>query len=311
MSEPQRRTYVGVDIGGTRTRMAIVDDLGRVLADRDDATPAGNFGEDLVTWLDATYHLLLGETDSYPNPEAIGVGVPGILEPARTAVVRAVNLPFIEGLPLQDRLVERTGLKTFLDSDAVSAGWGEFCARDRQQKRFGYLTIGTGVGGTVILGGEIMRHAHNTAGHIGHLICDTDADAPLCSCGTRGCLEAIVSGVALNEAAEKAGFEDGISHVESAFQDGEPSAIDFVNGVARSLSFGLIDLAHLYALDILVAGGGVVQVLPSLVRTAGQIAAESGSTLVSDSMRVELCALGQYAGVVGAALLAAEHVHPR
>ncbi len=308
MTEPQRRTFVGVDIGGTRTRMAIVDDLGRVLADREEPTPTGNFGEDLVERLVATYHVLLGETDAYPNPEAIGVGIPGILEPARTAVIRAVNLPFIEGLPLQDRLVERTGLRTILDSDAVAAGWGEYCAREREPRRFGYLTIGTGVGGTIILNGEILRHAHNTIGHVGHLICDTSVDAPLCSCGTRGCLEAIVAGTALNESARKMGFEEGIDHIESEYQDGEPSAVSFVNEAARRLSFGLIDLAHLFALDVLVAGGGVVQVLPSLVRTAGRIAAESGSTLVADSMRIELCALGGYAGVVGAGLLAAESI---
>jgi glucokinase len=308
MNDADRRTFVGIDIGATNARLAIVDESGRIMADRQGPTPTGDDGEDLVRWLEEAYHACRSETDSFSAPEAIGVGVPGVLEPSRSAVIRAVNMSYIEGLPLRDRLIERTGLVTILDCDAVAAAWGEFCVRDRGPKRFAYLTIGTGIGGAIILGGSVLRHTHHSAGHLGHIICDTSDDAPVCACGHRGCLEAVVAGPALNKFAERCGIVGGIEQIEIAHHENDPPAARFLDTMSRFLAVGFVTIAHLYAVDRLVVGGGVSTVLPSLVKHAASVAAESGSALIPESMRVELSALGEYSGVVGAALLAAEHV---
>lgn len=304
-------TFVGIDIGGTHTRLAIVDALGRVLADRHTETPTGGDGEDLIRWLENAYHVCRGETDNQSGPAAVGVGVPGILEPGRSAVVRAVNLPFIEGLPLRDMIVERTGTVTVLDCDTVAAAWGEFCARERSPKRFAYVTIGTGVGAAVILDAKVVRHTHHSAGHFGHLICDASEDAPECHCGARGCLEAIIGGPALAKAARSANLDADINDIERAFHEGDREAASFINTAAKPLAVALLDLAHSYATDTVVIGGGVVDRMPSLAHTAGKLVEDSAGTLKPDGLRIELSALGAYSGVVGAALLAAEHIRDR
>ena len=308
MEEAEPKTYVGIDIGGTCTRLAIVDALGRVLADRETETPTDNAGDDLIRWLDEAYHLCRSDMSSAPAPEAIGVGVPGILEPGRSAVIKAVNLPFIEGLPLRDRLVERTGQLTIVDCDTVAAGWGEFCVREKKPRRFAYLTIGTGVGGSVIVDGQVVRHTHHSAGHLGHLICDTSDEARPCACGLQGCLEAHVSGPVLNEAALAAGLAGGISDIEPAYQENDPAGCRLVEEAARRLAVGLVNLAHVYPVEILVVGGGVAIGVPSLIREAATMAGQSESVLIPERMNVEFTALREFAGVVGAALLAAEHV---
>ncbi len=304
-------TFVGIDIGGTYVRLGIVDAWGRVQADRITETPRGNDGDDLVRWLEEAYLTCRGEVDSQFPPEAIGVAVPGILEPGRSAVIRSINCPFLEGLTLRDQLVERTGLVTMMDGDTVCGAWGEFCAAEKNAQRFAYLSIGTGIGGAVILGGQVLRHSGHSVGHVGHLICDTGPDAALCGCGATGCLEAHVAGPALDADARESGMEGGVSGVERAFQDGDPSALAFVDRHARQLAIGLINLVHVYPVDVLVVGGGVAIGLPSLIRQAANIASRSASILIPEKMRVELTALREYAGVVGAALLVKEYLRER
>ncbi len=300
--------FVGIDIGGTHTRVAIVDALGRVLADRSTETPTGGDGEDLVRWLENAYHTCRGETDNCPDPVAIGVGVPGVLEPGRSAVVRAVNLPFIEGLPLKDMLVERTGLTTFLDCDTVAAAWGEYCAREKSPQRMAYLTIGTGVGAAVILDGEVLRHTHHTAGHLGHVICDTSTNAPECHCGARGCLESLIAGPAIAAAARAADLPDELDKIELAFHEGDPGATKLIDTLARHLAVALLDITHIYATDTIVIGGGVAHRLPSLVRAAARRVDDTPSVLKPVPLCAEPSALSDYSGLVGAALLAAKHI---
>lgn len=308
MSKDAPKTCVGIDIGGTYTRLAFVDAMGRVMADRQTETPPGDDGQDLIRWLDEAYTVCREETDSAPPPEALGVGVPGVLEPGRSAVIKAINLPFIEGLPIRDMLVECTGLTTIVDCDTVTAAWGEFCARDRKPLRLAYLTIGTGIGGAVIMDKRIIRHTAHSAGHLGHLVCDTTDRARLCRCGARGCLEAYVSGPALDQAALEIGLEDGIMGLEGAYQEEEPKAIQFIEQMAPYLAVGFVNIAHIYPVDTLVIGGGVAIGLPSLIRQAAALAGKSESVLIPERMVVELTALRDYAGVVGAALLAAEYI---
>lgn len=311
MNQTDLTTCVGIDIGGTYTRLAVVDSFGRVAADRRTETPATRDGEDLIRWLDHAYHTCCNEADSLPAPQAVGVGVPGVLEPGRSAVIRAVNLPFIEGLALRDLLVERTGLVTVLDCDTVTAAWGEFCARDHQPTRFAYLTLGTGIGAAVIIDRAIVRHTHHSAGHLGHIVCDTSEDAPKCACGSAGCLEALISAPALTRAAAAAGIGSDLNDVELAMQEGDPQAERFIDRKARHLAVALVNLAHIYAVHCVVIGGGVAVGLPSLVHRADRLLKTAESTLISPSMRVEIGCLRDYAGVVGAALIAARHASTR
>ena len=325
MTESETSTLVGIDIGGTFTRIAVVDTRGRVLADRRTETPKD--GEELIRWLDSAYHTCRDETDSLPAPNSIGVGVPGVLEPGRSAVISSINLPFIEGLPIRDMLIERTGARVWVDCDTVAAAWGEYCCRnsttvnglsaeDPQQSttRFAYLTIGTGVGAAVIIDSEILRHTHHSIGHWGQTICDTTNLVLNPSGILRGSLEAIVSAPAIINAASEVGLGRSLTDLEIELQEGDAAATGFVETLARTLAVAFVNLTHLYAIDLLVVGGGVALGLPSLIRRAGEISKKmtAGDSVVSCApMGVELCALADYSGVVGAALLAAKQFENR
>jgi glucokinase len=155
-----------------------------------------------------------------------------------------------------------------------------------------YLAIGTGVGGCVVLDGQIVRHTHGGSGHLGHLVVDTSSRARRCACGARGCLEAVIGGAALDR------------RLAQAARRGPAGLADVYTRAAAGLAVGLVQIAHLYAPDVVLAGGGVIEGEPGLVDAAAQVLVELRGTLVPANLRFERAPLlSADAGVIGAALL--------
>jgi predicted NBD/HSP70 family sugar kinase len=159
-----------------------------------------------------------------------------------------------------------------VETDANAAGWAQWHALDPRPQRFVYLTLGTGVGGCVILDGAIVRHTHDGPGHLGHSIVDTARDAPKCRCGARGCLEALLA--------------------------------DANGPLARPLAIALVQIAHLYAPEVIALGGGKVDSAPDLVDRTRAEFEPLKSTLVPREIQLLRAPLSSNeAGVIGAALL--------
>lgn len=197
---------------------------------------------------------------------------------------RAVNLPRLEGVNVRKLLERALHRPVYLETDVNAAGWAQWRASAPLPRRFMYLSVGTGVGGCVILNGEIVRHTHGGAGHFGHLVVDTAPDAPRCGCGGRGCLEAITSRPPSAEAA--------------AWGEWSTKA-------ANGLALGLLQIAHLYAPDTIMLGGGVVEHHPELVPRTQSAFNVLRTTLVPEQMTIQAAPLPtDQAGVIGAALLA-------
>jgi predicted NBD/HSP70 family sugar kinase len=277
-----RRSAVGIDIGGTSVRAALVNDRGHILTARRAAT--ANDGD--PKQLAETLTRLVAEvsTQAPATAQTVGVALPGIRDTDTDVMERAVNLPRLEGVNVRELLERALHRPVHLEIDVNAAAWAQWRAVTPLPRRFAYLSVGTGIGGGVILNGEIVRHTHGGAGHFGHLIVDTAPDAPICGCGARGCLEAIAS----RPPSAAAGVWD-----------------EWATKAANALAVGLLQIAHLYAPDTLTLGGGVLDHHPELVARTQPAFDTLRSTLVREQTIIQAAPLPtDQAGVIGAALLA-------
>jgi glucokinase len=253
-----------------------------------------------------------------PGVAAIGMGVPATIDHDRGVAVSAVNLP-IENLPLRDLVRERTGLPAFLDNDANVAALAEsLLGAAKGAADAVMLTIGTGIGGGLILGGEIYRGATGAGAELGHI--SIEMDGPPCqgNCPNRGCVETFASGTALGregrEAAEREpgsvlgamradGQEiDGKAVTEAAL-GGDETAIGVFDLVGRRLGVALASLANVFEPEVIVIGGGVIAAGDLLLEPAR---AELRSRALPPMKRIPVvpAELGQDAGMIGAAAMA-------
>lgn len=272
------RTAIGIDIGGGTLRAARVAADGRIVAARQAPTPPGGAPEPLLALIDQ----LVGTLGAAPGDDhVVGACLPGIRS-ADDVLLRALNLPALEGANIRTLLGERLGRRVRVATDVNAAGFAQWREIADSPARFVYLALGTGIGGAVILDGRLVAHTRGGPGHLGHLIVDSHSDAPPCRCGARGCLEAIVGGWALPAA--------------------RPGS-----GAPRALAVGLLQIAHLYAPECIAVGGGVIEHHPPLLAAALAEFERLRGALVPAELGIRAAPLkSDDAGVIGAALLALE-----
>jgi predicted NBD/HSP70 family sugar kinase len=254
-----RDLVVGIDIGGTKTAVLACDRSGNVMARALAPTTLGS-PEVVVERIAAVVEAALADSGKTTSDvAAIGVGVPGRVDPVAGSVTLAVNLGW-QDLPLGRRLEERLGVRTILENDVRAAALGlhrRHVFGDVQSLAF--LAIGTGISAGVVLGGKLHRGATGLAGEIGHVI--VDRNGPACVCGLRGCLEAIAAGPAIAKAARELGVPgvDG-SAAEAVFAaaaSGDERARGVIENAGRAVAWGIQLLALTYDVERIVIGGGV------------------------------------------------------
>ncbi|HEX5598614.1 MAG TPA: ROK family protein, partial [Micromonosporaceae bacterium] len=193
---------IGVDIGGTKVAAGVVDTAGEVLAQVRRDTPA-----DDVAKLRAVIIEMVAKLSQTHPVSAVGVGAAGWIDPGRSTVLFAPNIAWRDE-PLGEHLSSAIGLPVVVENDANAAAWAEFrygAGRDADDSMV-MLTVGTGVGGGIVLGGELLRGSHGIAGELGHLL--AVANGHPCGCGRLGCLEQYASGHALVRFARSGARQD-------------------------------------------------------------------------------------------------------
>jgi glucokinase len=308
---------IGVDIGGTKVLGVAVGPDGSVLADAKLATPRA--GEAL---LDAVAGLVAALAARIPGSTvgAVGVGAPGLVDTNGVLHV-APNLPEVAGVAIGAGLAARlSGMPLRLGNDATFAGWAEYSiGAARGSAHTLLVTLGTGIGGSIVIGHRLVEGAHGYAGEFGHMV--VDADGPECPCGRRGCWERLASGGALarlgRRAAasgaaprvlELAGGEPGSvlgEHVTIAASEGDAAARELLCEYGRWVALGLANLVNLFDPDCVVVGGGVVAawaVLETPVTSA--FSAQALGVDQRTKVRLVPAALGERAGAIGGAILA-------
>lgn len=309
---------LGIDVGGTKIAAGVVDESGAVLVRRKIQTEADR-PEAVVAGIAKVAAELAAAA---PGVAAVGVGAAGIIDSHRGVVLYAPNIAW-RNVHLRSTLEGRLGVPVVVDNDANVAAWGEaLYGAGIGVKDQLLLTIGTGVGGGLVLGGELYRGAQGAAAEVGHMV--VDAGGPACACGARGCLETMASGSAIGRVARTRSREPAAADVLAraggdpeaitgemvgdAALRADPFAVSIVAEAGRWLGVGVASLVNLLDPAIVVVGGGVASGLGELLLAparAGLHAMVMGGEFRSCPPVVS-AVLGDDAGVIGAAALARE-----
>jgi glucokinase len=308
-----REIAVGIDLGGTQVRAALVDDGGNILARAEERTDA-MAGPDCVLGQiqGLTERLLVGVDRSLVV--GVGVSAPGPLD---TEAGLALDVPTLKGFanyPLAEELRRRLSFPVRLENDGIAAAIGEWqFGAARGVNNSVYVTISTGIGGGAIIDGRVLRGRKGMAGHIGHM--SVAPNGELCLCGNRGCFEAYGSGTAFTARARKRAAEcaetslgKGGEPIDSrsvfaAGRAGDVLANDLIDEEAEILGRGFTSLLHIFSPEIVVVGGGLSHEFDRLQPGIQDYISRWAMPAFRD-VKVVCAALGQNSGLVGAAALA-------
>ncbi len=307
---------LGVDLGGTKVETALVDVTGRILASRRRLTHPEKGPDGVIAEIVACVESCVAEAGK--RAQGIGVGVAGQVDRAGT-VRFSPNLGW-RNVPLKVRLEEALGMVVVVNNDVRAATWGEWQHGAGQGvDDLVCLFVGTGIGGGIVSGGRLLEGCHNTAGELGHLTIVRGGRH--CHCPNRGCLEAYAGGWAIAERAQEtvradpqsgqrlvtlAGSIQQISAatVTQAYREGDAMASRLVEETAQYLAAGVVSIVNAFNPCFLVFGGGVIQGLPDYVSAIERPVRENALKAATENLRIVMAALGDKAGVIGAAALA-------
>ena len=315
---------IGVDMGGTKILSAVIDAEGNILGTAKVPTKADRGPSVVIDRIADSIRKAIDKSGVAPTSiEAVGIGAPGPLDPATGVVIFAPNLRW-KNVRLKDELEARVGFPTFVDNDVNVGTLGEhvFGAGKGFQNVVG-IFVGTGIGGGIILQGELFHGASKTAGEIGHII--VKAGGPRCGCGTRGCLEAIASRTAMTKQFRKS-IKKGQKSVLSELTGGDLTAIrsgvlakairlndkltlKVIKKTTKYLGVGIGSIVNFLNPEMIVLGGGVVEALDDTFLDDIRVAAEKyalPNTL--SGVQIVPAKLGDNAGILGAAALARQRI---
>ncbi|WP_246955196.1 ROK family glucokinase [Brachybacterium sp. Marseille-Q7125] len=307
---------IGVDIGGTKIAAGVVDEDGEIIAATTRSTPATD-----AALIEAACAEAVAELRGDHDVVGVGVGAAGFVSSDRRTVTFSANLAW-RGHPLADELEQLTGLPVVVENDANAAGWAEYrFGAAREAEHMLMVTVGTGLGGALVMDGQLVRGRWGFAGEIAHMTAVPDGQ--WCGCGRRGCLEQYTAGTALVRTAKRrASAGDPLMGplVQAAggsrkevdgplitrlAQQGDPGAVELIAELGDWLGRGLSSIATLLDPDMIVVGGGVAAAGDLLLDPARAAYARTITAAAQRELApFVLARMGNRAGIVGAADLA-------
>jgi glucokinase len=292
---------IGVDVGGTKTLYAVVTHEGAIEARLERHTVVSSQDALLAELDDGVDEL----RTAHPDTSALGFGLPSRVDQRTGRAVASVNVPLAD-VDFRDRMRERHGLPVAIDNDGNAAAIAEWrIGAARGASNVVMLTLGTGIGGGLILGGRPYRGATGSGAELGHIV--IEFDGPLCGCGGRGHLEAVASGKAAGQVAKElygpeASGQDLVRRAES----GEDDAVEAMAAIGRRLGAAIATFVNIFEPEIVVIGGGFGRASELMLGPARGVLARDGLAPGRDSLRIVEAQLGSDAGVIGAGMIAFE-----
>jgi glucokinase len=290
---------IGVDFGGTSVKAGVVE-AGEVVRSTSAATRT-DLGP--VEVLDAIANVVLALT---PQPDAVGVAIPGEVN-SEGRCWRLANVPGFDGVPIGEELARRLGCPIAVENDATAAALGEqLYGHGRDHPSFLMVTLGTGIGGGLVLGHQLYPGSNGFAGEIGHNCVDTSPEAPLCACGQRGCIEAFAGTKALlRRFTELGGHAAEVLPISVSARRGEEAGRKTFEMMGHALGRGLAVIQNALDLNAIIFAGGIsasFDLFESYIREALRAHVFGKPT---GEVPLLVSQLGERAGVIGAAHLTA------
>lgn len=319
--------FAGIDLGGTNIKTGIVDNLGQSLAYVTIKSAIEKGPEDGARRMAETVRQAAADADlAIEDVARVGLATPGTMDIAKGLLLNPVNLPGWHDFPIRDRVAEHAGRPVTYTNDANAAAYGEFWVGSGSQfNSLIMLTLGTGVGGGIIVGDQMIEGENSHGSECGHTIINCDADARMCSCGHRGHLEAYASATAVTRRAQEAldagresslgllrdeGVELSALRVHQAASQGDALAMEIILETARYLGVGITSLLHTIDPAAVILGGamdfgGAADGIGKqfLDRIKEEIARRA-LPIVAERITVDFASLGGDAGYIGTAGIA-------
>lgn len=308
--------WLGIDLGGTNIATGVVDENYNIIGRGKVKTDAGRPADEVADDMAKSVNMAIKDAGIDPSEiVAMGIGSPGAISPEDGVVLRAKNLKF-ENVNLCQMLKDRTGYDFYIENDANAAAYGELLAgAGKGKKHFIAVTLGTGVGGGIIIDGKIYSGADHAGGEIGHTVIVHGGEK--CSCGLNGCWEAYASASALIRQTKFAmirnkdslmwkiakNLEDvnGITAFD-AMRQGDKAATDVVNQYIEYVSIGVINMINIFQPEVLCIGGGISKEGDNLLNPVKKHVKEK-CFIGSEKTEIKIAELGNDAGIIGAAFL--------
>ncbi len=294
---------IGVDVGGTKVSVAVLED--GVLSEP-------NLQQTELSSSDALVDQLVEVIQAAGDAKSVGLGVPSVIDFKTGTARSSVNIP-LRGVPLRELLGERLGMPVFVDNDATVAALAEAHDDDLNliARSLVMITVGTGVGGGIVIDGRIYRGHTGAAPELGHIIVGADlrngGPAPMGKPPHPDSLEYLAAGKALDRLGHERGIGDGQAVVKAA-TNGDAAALECMRILGERLGVGIANVVNVFDPELVVIGGGVSQAGELLLAPAREMAAGLIIEGVGTETRIELARYGPRAGVRGAALLAGQEL---
>lgn len=304
---------MGVDVGGTNIRFGVFDNGQLVnvtlveanLSQHCQAISSENAGLEIVGILSSE---IVNIIDKHPNIQAVGIGFPGFIQPNTKKIIQSPNLPGLSYFDLRNALIKILDLPVTIENDANAAAYGEYCLAGKPDGGFMYLGLGTGVGGGLILNGQLYTGQHGVAMEIGHIIVEqptSNNSGRQCGCGNKGCLEqyASASGVA-NSYFLQTNHQLSAHDIAKLAASGDEAAIYAFDIAANALALALASIAKMIDMNNVVIGGGLIGAWP-LMQKAFKLRFDADLIpALRGNVNVSISTADDTAGMLGAAMLA-------
>src|SRR2546423_4782693 len=311
---------LGIDLGGTKVMAAVFDAKGEIVSRARAKTKAWRDDEMVFQTVARTAEQAMGRAGiTLDDLRALGIGAPGPLDPDTGVIVESANMK-LRNFPLGPRLAEAFDCPAIVENDVNAGTYGEYRAgAGRGEHHVLGVFVGTGIGGGIIADGALYHGFTKNAGEIGHII--IKAGGPRCGCGNRGCWEALASRTAMTRDLRKAirrgdktTLKDKLKQetdlisggdLGKAYRAGDKLVVKIMNRAARMIGAGIGSLVNVLSPEVVVLGGGVVEAMgDDFVGRIDEAVRDVAFGFMVKDMRIVRAALGDDAGVIGAAMLA-------
>lgn len=306
---------IGIDLGGTNLKAGLVSGDGkihhRLSIKTDKNADPQSIANQIFELIEKIITAGAGLKPAAATVAGVGLGSPGLIDKKGETILFSPNLPLWRNIPIKRMVAERFGMPCVLENDANAAAWGEkWAGAGREADSLVMLTLGTGIGGGIVINNKLWRGVNNVAAEIGHMVIQMDGSK--CSCGNNGCIEAYASATSMVRRFKellKSGAASSLRDagdvtakmINDAALQGDKASLDIIKETGQYLGVALVNIMHILNPEVIVLAGGMIGSGDLLMNPVKQLIREKAFVASAKETKIVFSQLGNDAGIIGAA----------